>query len=93
MRIWPARDVEDWENLHQRFRDATSAGVFTGFVSLFGSLLAAALLRSTVFAGSAPARPDMCTLNFRNGGFADAGRGADDACEWKCQHRRRGVAC
>ena len=66
----------------------------TGFVSLgAGLLLAAALLRSTVFAGSAPARPDMCTLNFRNGGFADAGRGADDACEWKCQHRRRGVAC
>ena len=66
----------------------------TGFVSLgAGLLLAAVLLRGTVFSASAPPCRDMCTLNFRNGGFADAGRGADDACEWKYQHRRRVVAC
>lgn len=42
----------------------------TSFVSLgAGLLLAAALLRGTVFSGSAPSRRDMCTLNFRNGGF------------------------
>ena len=65
----------------------------TGFVSLgAGLILAAALLRGTVFLGSAPSRRDMCTLNYRNGGFADAGRGADDACEWNCQRRRRAAA-
>jgi hypothetical protein len=62
----------------------------TGFVSLgAGLLLAAALLRGSVFSGSAPSRCDMSTLNFRNGGFADAGRGADDACERNCQLQRR----
>lgn len=60
-----------------------------GFVSLgAGLLLAVELLRRIVFSGSAPPRRDMSTLNFRNGGFVDAGLAADDACEWHCRHRR-----
>jgi ThiF family len=65
----------------------------TGFVSLgAGLMLAAALLQGTVFLESAPSRRDMCTLNYRNGGFADAGLGVDDACEWNCQRRGRAAA-
>jgi len=57
-----------------------------GFVSLgAGLLLASSLLRSTVFERIAPARDDMNTLNFLNGGFIDAGLAADDSCELACQ--------
>jgi hypothetical protein len=59
-----------------------------GFVSLgAGLLLAAAMLRSTLFSSTAPRRGDMTTLNFLNGGLADAWLGADDTCEQKCQVR------
>jgi hypothetical protein len=65
-----------------------------GFVSLgAGLLLASELLRQTVFLATAPPRFDMTTLNFLNGGFADAGLGADNACEWNCQGRRRAGIC
>lgn len=57
-----------------------------GFVSLgAGLLLASSLLRSTVFQKIAPARGEMNTLNFLNGGFMDAGLAADDSCELACQ--------
>lgn len=61
-----------------------------GFVSLgAGLLLASALLRSTAFSALAPARGDMSTLNFLNGGFIDAWLAADDSCEQSCQSRFR----
>lgn len=59
-----------------------------GFVSLgAGSLLAAALLRNTVFSGALPLRGDMTTMNFLNGGVMDARLAADDRCELECQSR------
>jgi molybdopterin/thiamine biosynthesis adenylyltransferase len=59
-----------------------------GFVSLGAALLLAAVtLRTTIFAGTAPARADMTTLNFLNGGLMDAGLGADEKCEWGCQQK------
>jgi hypothetical protein len=59
-----------------------------GFVSLGAALLlASTVLRATVFAGSAPARADMSSLNFQNGGMMDAGLGRDPGCEWDCQRR------
>lgn len=59
-----------------------------GFVSLgAGLLLASALLRNTALRTMAPSRCDMTTLNFLNGGMADAYLGADDDCELKCQSR------
>lgn len=59
-----------------------------GFVSLgAGLLLAAALLRNTIYVSSTPRRNDMSTLNFLNGRLIDAGFGADDTCELRCQQR------
>jgi hypothetical protein len=60
-----------------------------GFVSLgAGLLLASALLRNTIFSTNPPARGDMATLNFLNGGLADSWLGADDNCQLNCQAKR-----
>jgi hypothetical protein len=68
------------------FANRPTAEFSVGFVSLgAGILLAATLLRNTVFSATAPRHRDMTTLNFLNGGLSDSDIGADEACEQKCQ--------
>ncbi len=87
--IYRARSVGGLgEAALREFATRPTAEFSVGFVSLgAGILLAAALLRSALFSSTAPLRGDMTTLNFLNGGFADAWLAADDGCERKCQLR------
>ena len=90
------RAVEDWlagagcgelgEAALRDFVTRPTEEFSVGFVSLgAGLLLAAALLRQTLFQNSAPTLRDMITLNFLNGGLLDANLGYDEACERRCQ--------
>jgi hypothetical protein len=67
-----------------------SSGEFSvGFVSLGAALLlSSSLFRHALFAGKAPKRGDMTTLNFLNDGTMDSGLGVDDHCQ-RCSDTRR----
>jgi hypothetical protein len=69
------------------FATRSPASFSAGFVSLgAGLLLASTLLRSVLFPANKPARRDMTTLNFLNGGFMDAELAVDNACEQAASH-------
>jgi hypothetical protein len=59
-----------------------------GFVSLgAGLLVAATLLRNSIFQGTAPPQDSMTSFNFLNGGMLAVALGADETCEQKCQSK------
>jgi hypothetical protein len=95
-----ARAIEDYltgaqcggqgETALKDFATRSAADFSAGFVCLTaGLLVAATLLRMTLFSAMPRGRGDMTTLNLLNGGFADAWLGADDACEQRCQDHLR----